>query len=105
MECKQCGICCKLFLINLSEEEYKSKTYKTQFDEYTDDFEEAELCGMNILAQNEDGSCIYLKDGKCSIHERRPQVCRNFFCESGEPKSMVEKIKAYKEAQKQKTNG
>ena len=100
MKCSQCGVCCKLFLINLTEQEYKSKKYKTQFEEFgiVKDFEEAELCGANILAQNEDGSCIYLKEGKCSIHETRPQSCRNFFCDSNNPefKVMVDKIEDFK---------
>jgi Fe-S-cluster containining protein len=62
------------------------------------DFEEAELVGANILAQKEDNSCIYLKDGKCSIHSFRPQSCRNFFCDSKEKrfKGMIEKIREYK---------
>jgi len=52
MKCQMCGVCCKLFLINLTESEYKSKKYKTQFDEFEfiDDFKEAEMCGANILA-------------------------------------------------------
>ena len=64
------------------------------FDEFVDDFSEAEMVGANILAQNEDKSCVYLKDNKCSIHSRRPQVCRNFFCESKEEtfKGMINEI-------------
>lgn len=82
--CNQCGQCCKLFLINLSKEEYKSGKYKTQLAEFgtNDNFKEASACGANILAQNKDGSCIYLQDNKCAIHLTRPQVCRNFFCNS-----------------------
>ena len=98
MKCSQCGVCCRLFLINLSEEEYRSGRYKTMFDEFVSNFEEAELVGANILAQKEDNSCIYLKDNKCSIHESRPQSCRNFFCTSKDEgfKEMIEKIKAKK---------
>ena len=81
MKCNQCGVCCKLFMINLTEEEYKSGRYKTMFEEFgiVEDFEEAEMTGANILTQNDDGSCIYLKEGKCSIHDERPKSCRNFF--------------------------
>ena len=96
MECKQCGTCCKLFVINLSEEEYKSGRYKTIFDEFgvMDDFEEAELTGANTIAQKAGGACFYLKDGKCSIHNDRPQACKNFFCTSDNPdfKGMIKKI-------------
>jgi len=100
MNCDQCGICCKLFVINLNEKEYRSGKFKTVFEEFgmEDDFHEAELTGSNLLAMNDDDSCIYLKDGKCSIHENRPQVCRNFFCDSKDPwfKPMIEKINKHK---------
>jgi hypothetical protein len=32
------------------------------------------------LQQRDDGSCIYFIDGRCSIHARRPSVCRTFDC-------------------------
>ena len=111
MKCEQCGVCCKLFLINLTEEEYKSGKYGLVFDELgedgvTEDFDEAELCGANILAQKKDGSCVYLDSdsGKCSIHADRPKSCRNFFCSSDNPqfKHMIEKINSYKEKKKKK---
>ncbi len=100
MNCIQCGVCCKLFLINLTEEEYKSKKYKTQFDDFelVDDFEEAEMTGANIISQKEDGTCIYQEDNRCSIHKTRPQSCRNFFCTSNDSKfkTMIAKINDYK---------
>jgi Fe-S-cluster containining protein len=85
-------------MINLTEVEYKSQKYKTQFDEFVEDFTEAELCGTNIIKQNEDGSCIYLKKGRCDIHDKRPNSCRNFFCDSREEgfKGMIEKIEEHK---------
>ena len=60
MLCSECGVCCKLFVINLSEEEYKSGNYKTQFEEFgiISDFREAEFSGANIITQKKDGSCI-----------------------------------------------
>jgi len=102
MECSKCGVCCKLFWINLTEEEYKSGKYKTQFEEFglEKDFEEAEMCGANIISQNKDGSCIYLIDGKCSIHKTRPQSCRNFFCKNTKFTNMIKKIKEYKDKHK-----
>lgn len=96
-KCFECGICCKLFLINLTEEEYKSGKYKTQFEMFglVNDFNEAEMCAANIIEQKKDGSCIYLKDGKCSIHKTRPKSCRGFFCTSKNKKFkiMIDKIK------------
>ena len=100
--CSGCGICCSLFLINLSEEEYESKKFRTQFAGFglTSDFIEAEMCGANILEQKKDGSCVYLKDSKCSIHESRPKVCRAFFCTSKNKafKGMIEDINERKNA-------
>ena len=87
-------------MINLSEEEYKSGRFRTLFEEFemVDDFEEAEMCGANIITQKKDGSCFYLKGKKCSIHSTRPEVCWKFFCDSDkeEFKTMIEKIKENK---------
>ena len=99
MTCDQCGTCCKIFLINLNEEEYRSGNFKTQFSEFVSDFELASFSGANTLAQKEDGSCIYLKDQLCSIHMTRPLVCRDFFCDTTEERfqGMVHEIRAFKE--------
>lgn len=95
-ECFWCGICCRLFLVNLTEEEYKSGKYKTQFEEFgfINDFRKAAACGANTLRQKKDGNCIYIKANRCSIHEIRPQVCREFFCNSKLKKfgKMIEQI-------------
>ena len=34
MECSQCGVCCRLFLINLTKEEYNSRRYDTMSDDW-----------------------------------------------------------------------
>ncbi|MFA7301633.1 MAG: YkgJ family cysteine cluster protein [Candidatus Shapirobacteria bacterium] len=68
--CSACGKCCKLFYINLSKKEFESGDFKTM------DLDSK----VHILDKNPDGSCIYLKNNLCSIHENRPQVCRHFFC-------------------------
>ena len=99
-KCLECGTCCKLFLINLTEEEYQSGKYKTQFEMFglINNFKEAERCAANIIEQKKDGSCIYLKKGKCSIHQTRPKSCRGFFCTSKNKqfKGMIEKINKFK---------
>jgi Fe-S-cluster containining protein len=98
--CFNSGVCCKLFLINLTEKEYNSGNYKTQFGKSVvfKDFKKAYASGVATLKQKKDGSCIYLKNNLCSIHPRRPQVCRRFFCSSKEKKyqSMVTQVKNYK---------
>jgi len=96
--CNGCGLCCKLFLVNLTNEEYKSGKYKTVFLKFgmIKDFTEAKNCGANILAQKKDGSCIYLDGCCCSIHEKRPKACREFFCTSKSKKfkNMVKLIES-----------
>ena len=90
------GVCCRIFHINLDEEEYKSKKFRTQFEEFEfiEDFKEAQEYGAHILAKNEDQSCIYLKNNLCSIHEDMPKVCRKFFCNSTNPqfKDMIKQV-------------
>lgn len=83
-KCKSCWVCCKLFLINLNEKEYKSGKYRTIFQGYGEvkSFSEARKNGANFLGQNKDGSCVYLDGDLCGIHSDRPAVCRNFFCDS-----------------------
>ena len=96
------GVCCRLFYINLDEEEYRSKKFKTQFEElgFIEDFNEAQEYGAHVLSKQEDGSCIYLKDNLCSIHNDRPKVCRKFFCNSTNPefKGMINQVNAEKTA-------
>jgi len=81
-KCIGCGVCCQLFLINLNKKEYESGKYQTIFKNFkiTDTFSKAGKYGANILAQNKEGRCIYLKNNSCSIHLERPQACREFFC-------------------------
>jgi len=95
--CSQCGICCRLFLINLNQKEWESRWYKTELKEFglADDFKSIKRFGGNILRQKNDGSCVYFKNNLCSIHKRRPQSCRDFFCESTlkKNKGMIRMIK------------
>jgi Fe-S-cluster containining protein len=84
LSCSQCGLCCRLFIINLTKKEWLSDEYETELKKYfaTDDFKTIQKYGGNILKQQENGSCIYLHDNLCSIHKKRPQSCRNFYCTS-----------------------
>lgn len=37
--------------------------------------------GLSLLAHTANGDCVYLDgDGKCSIYEDRPEVCRMYDC-------------------------
>lgn len=66
--CKECyhvGICCRTHDFPLTEEELK-KDYKSD---------------NNCLQRDVDGNCVYLNAwGRCFIHHRKPQSCKNFEC-------------------------
>lgn len=38
------------------------------------------LPGERMLAHKDNGDCIYLGEAGCTIHERRPQMCREMDC-------------------------
>jgi len=103
--CNGCGLCCKLFLINLNREEYQSGKFKTMFEQFghIDDFKLARESGVNFLAKKENGECIYLDGQDCSIHADRPAVCRDFFCTSKAEKFKT-MVKIIKEADKEKNS-
>jgi len=97
-KCEMCGVCCKVFLINLNEEEYQSGRYKTIFQKFgiNREFSAAKKYGANLVAQKEDNSCVYLLKNICAIHSERPQVCREFFCASKSKKfKKMQEIIAY----------
>ena len=61
-KCNQCGVCCRLFVINLNEEEYNSRKYKTIFEEFgIVDFEEAELTEKGLTNEDENSLIIKIK--------------------------------------------
>lgn len=76
-ECENCNMCCKHVIFELqkpaNKEDYDEiiwflshKGIKVYIDEEG---------GWNAEARNE---CKYLKDGKCSIYNERPQICRDY---------------------------
>jgi hypothetical protein len=68
--CDGCTACCRSpkIKVELTENEAKEHPGAYFSDEYW------------RLPKNEDGSCIYLKDGACSIYSRRPFTCRTYDC-------------------------
>lgn len=81
-KCRMCGKCCRIFYIPLTEEELRSRKFKTEFDyEQIKNvlFDEIEKNCWNILKRNKNG-CVYLKGNKCTIHNNKPKYCRKFFC-------------------------
>lgn len=44
------------------------------------DYELQVVDGVVALAWNEDGDCIYVGPEGCTIHARRPALCRGYDC-------------------------
>ena len=73
--CGTCTLCCRVHFVFLHEDEY---------DQY-----EWGWCLRNgdptkpigrVLNRKPDGSCVYLGDSGCTIHDSAPKVCREFDC-------------------------
>ena len=69
--CNGCTACCRKQIVAL-------------FPEYGDDpailSRHVERDGVLILDEAENGDCVYLQDGGCSVWEHRPVLCRTFDC-------------------------
>ena len=77
-KCKKRGICCRNIGIQLSDGLWEYTYYKSfvrRWYEFVYNFE-------YIGSDNDDQfllfKCRYLKDNMCSIHKRRPYICRNY---------------------------
>lgn len=74
--CRQCSRCCydKVIQVNPYEVSRLARTLHISGKELRARFT---VAGRGeYLAQNEDGSCVFLSEGGCTVHEGRPLVCR-----------------------------
>ena len=74
--CRQCSRCCyhKMIQVNPYEVSRLAKAAGVSGPELRARFT---LAGRGeYLAQKEDGSCVFLAQGGCTVHEGRPLVCR-----------------------------
>jgi uncharacterized protein len=69
-KCQMCGNCCRLRIVPLTDEDIK-RLQAAGHKDFTD------LAGEPHLRRVQ-GRCVFLKDDKCSVHECRPDVCRDF---------------------------
>ena len=70
-----CGAhCCKLYSVYLTAEEVQSGEFRWDLEH------------PYRLERRADGSCTYLdaNTNQCTIHDRRPTVCRQYHCKSDE---------------------
>lgn len=83
------GMCCRKWNVPIQESEYATGSYnakKVCVIDGNDCAGKRQHCinRQFRLDQKDDGSCVYLgDDNRCSIYDRRPQVCRNFNCKNG----------------------
>jgi hypothetical protein len=67
--CGDCHLCCRSY----------TKIYVQPSDHIpAEDTEKKD--GVTVLRRHEDGSCVYLVAGKCSIYHNRPASCRVYDC-------------------------
>lgn len=70
LKCNQCVACCQSeTMVALTPEEIHSGKYqKVMFGD------------VAHLPHKDNGDCVYLDNGKCSIYQDRPAVCREYDC-------------------------
>lgn len=70
--CNGCTLCCKNFDILRLLPEDNPDDYMTEPHPYRG--------GELMLAHKENGDCVYLGTDGCTIHNRRPRMCREMDC-------------------------
>lgn len=75
--CGDCIQCCVQLTPYLTPAEFESGQYIYTFLTASDG-----VTPTIAIPRTEDG-CIYLKDKKCTIYDRRPLACRQFDCRAG----------------------
>jgi len=90
-KCLQCGRCCQRLILEMDYDD--GQDVPEEMIEITRD-------GVKRMKQRvtESGAiqCIAFKDGKCSIYDRRPRMCREYLCiehpEHGHLRSPLQRI-------------
>jgi Fe-S-cluster containining protein len=81
-KCKQCGACCRWSgHVLLTDADITRLSAAAGLSEETFISRHTELATNRrqlSLANTPDGSCILLKDNRCSLYEARPGQCRDF---------------------------
>ena len=69
--CNGCTVCCRGRAIR--------PLYPERGD-VVEDYEHQYVRGVPALAWSEGGDCIYVGSDGCTIHDRRPSLCRGYDC-------------------------
>ena len=79
-ECQRCNLCCKVpgfVFLSHKEAGVLARYLKLSKEEFFEKYctkEDAHL----VLKDQEDGSCIFLSEQGCTVHEAKPKQCRTF---------------------------
>jgi uncharacterized protein len=68
--CRMCGNCCRFRVTPLTSEDVK----RLEAAGHADFFRTA----GELMLRRVNGRCVFLKDDRCTVHDVRPQVCRDF---------------------------
>lgn len=80
--CNGCTICCQGDLIIIEKQEMRNGAVRMDIrDDASEYLTQTMSNGDVVLQHQKNGDCIYLDRKKgCTIHDRRPLVCREFDC-------------------------
>ena len=77
-QCRQCGACCKGYggtYVTAEDTELISRYIGEDPAGFIDKY--CQMSGSRpVLAQAEDGYCVFCRDGACTIHPVKPDMCR-----------------------------
>ena len=77
-ECRQCGECCKGYggtFVTKSDILAIADYIGTSADDFIGTYGSQSGSGL-VLAQGEDGYCIFAEQGRCKIHPVKPGMCK-----------------------------
>jgi uncharacterized protein len=77
IDCMQCGACCKMLMINVTNEEANSVSQHLRISaaEFTEKYIEKSQEGQMIINRI---PCHFLKDTICTVYQHRFSECREF---------------------------
>jgi len=70
-QCRNCTKCCRQFTLPAKNTAELRRMFREEYGFCLIDPE------MTVLFK---GTCEHLKDQKCSIYDKRPEKCRDYFC-------------------------
>jgi len=81
-ECTQCGRCCTgtsgYVWVSMSEARAIAARLGVSLDEFGRRYLRRVGQRYSLLEDADTGSCVFLEDNRCRIHEHRPAQCRRF---------------------------